>query len=94
MINISCLAIYHHKRLNFSKQQGVYGMAGVGFLFSINYFIKTFVIDFMDRETINLYSRYEALSDSDFQSMSIQELFDYRHGMLELLNKFGALMGN
>ena len=64
------------------------------FAFTINYFIKTFVIDFMDRETINLYSRYEALCDSDFQGMSIQELFEHRHGMLELQNKFGALLGN
>ena len=48
----------------------------------------------MDRETIYLYSRYEALSDTDIQGMSIQELFDNRHGMLELLNKMGALLGN
>jgi len=48
----------------------------------------------MDREINNLYSRYEALSDSDFQGMSIQELFEHRHGMLELQNKFGALLGN
>ena len=48
----------------------------------------------MDRETINLYSRYEALSDTDIQGMSIQELFDYRHDMLELLNRFGALLAN
>jgi len=48
----------------------------------------------MDRETINLYSRYEALSDTDMQDMSIQELFEYRHGMLELLNKMGALLVN
>ena len=48
----------------------------------------------MDRETISLYTRYEALSDSDIQNMSIQELFEYRHDMLELLNKMGALLTN
>ena len=69
-------------------------MMRMGFPFSINYFRKTFVIAFMDRETINLYTRYEALSDSDIQSMSIQELFEYRHDMLELLNKMGALLAN
>ena len=71
-----------------------YGMIGDGFSFSINYFVKTFVIAFMDRETINLYSRYEALSETDIQGMSIQELFEYRHGMLELQNKLGALLAN
>lgn len=48
----------------------------------------------MDRETINLYSRYEALSETDIQGMTIQELFEYRHGMLELQNKLGALLAN
>ena len=46
----------------------------------------------MDRETINLYSRYEALSETDIQGMSIQELFDHRHSILELRNKLGELL--
>lgn len=46
----------------------------------------------MDRETINLYLRYEALNDTDIQSMGIQELFELRHDMLELLKKLGGLL--
>ena len=48
----------------------------------------------MDRETIDLYIRYETLSDTDIQSMGIQELFDLRHEMLELMNKLGGLLKN
>ena len=54
--------------------------------------MKNFVISFMDRETINLYIRYETLSDTDIQSMSIQELFDHRHGLLQLQNKLEAML--
>jgi len=46
----------------------------------------------MDRETIDLYIRYETLSDTDIQSMGIQELFDHRHGLLQLQNKLEALL--
>jgi len=59
---------------------------------SINYFINNFVISFMDRETIDLYIRYETLSDTDIQNMGIQELFDHRHGLLQLQNKLEALL--
>ena len=48
----------------------------------------------MDRETIDLYIRYEGLSDTEIQDMSIQELFDLRHDMLELMNKLGSLLKN
>jgi hypothetical protein len=46
----------------------------------------------MDRETINLYIRYETLSDMDIQNMGIQELFDHRHGLLQLQNKLETLL--
>ncbi len=46
----------------------------------------------MDRETIDLYIRYEGLNETDIQEMSIQELFDLRHDMLELMNKLGGLL--
>ena len=46
----------------------------------------------MDRETIDLYVRYEGMDDTVFKSMSIQELFDLRHDMLELKNKLGSLL--
>ena len=46
----------------------------------------------MDRETIDLYTRYEGLNDADIQQMSIQELFDLRHDMLDLMNKLGGLL--
>ena len=46
----------------------------------------------MDRETIDLYIRYETLSDTDIQNMGIQELFDHRHGLLQLQNKLEALL--
>ena len=46
----------------------------------------------MDREMIDLYTRYEGLNDADIQQMSIQELFDLRHDMLELMNKLGGLL--
>jgi hypothetical protein len=60
--------------------------------YMINYFAKIFVICFMDRETIDLYLRYEALNNTDIQGMGIQELFELRHDMLELLKKLGGLL--
>lgn len=60
--------------------------------FAINYFLKNFVIYFMDRETIDLYVRYEGMNDTVFKGMSIQELFELRHDMLELKNKLGSLL--
>jgi len=46
----------------------------------------------MDNKTIDLCVRYEALTDTDIKSMSVQELFDLRHDMLELMNKLGKLL--
>lgn len=48
----------------------------------------------MDNKTIDLCIQYEALTDSDIKSMDIQELFDLRHEMLELLNKLGKLLNH
>lgn len=62
-------------------------------LFSIvNYLIKIFVIYSMDKETMNLYDSCEGLNNTVFEEMSIQELFDIRHDMLDLMNKLGQLL--
>ena len=46
----------------------------------------------MDRETIDLYNRCVELDNSVFQVMSVQELFDLRHEMLELKNVLEDLL--
>ncbi len=46
----------------------------------------------MRKETIDLYDRYKEFNTHDFSSMSIQELFNLRHEMLDLLNKFDDLL--
>ena len=46
----------------------------------------------MDTKTIDLCLQYEALTKDDIQGMNIEELFDVRHDMLELLNKLGNLL--
>jgi len=46
----------------------------------------------MDRENIKLYIKCEALNDNVFKTMSIEELFDLRHDMLQLRNKIGTLL--
>jgi len=46
-----------------------------------------FVIDSMDQETVSLYESYQGLNNTVFKTMSIQELFDLRHEMLDLMNK-------
>jgi hypothetical protein len=43
----------------------------------------------MDQETLDLYNTFKGLNSSVFQTMTIQELFELRHEMLELLNKLG-----
>ena len=55
--------------------------------FLLNYLLKMFVIDSMDQETVNLYESYQGLNNTVFKTMSIQELFDLRHEMLDLMNK-------
>ncbi|MEL4456923.1 hypothetical protein [Lutimonas vermicola] len=46
----------------------------------------------MDRETLDVYLKYERLDKTVFQGMSIQELFDLRHDMLAFRNKLGELL--
>jgi len=46
----------------------------------------------MDQETINLYENYQELNNTVFKTMSIQELFDLRHEMLDLMNKLTELL--
>ncbi len=46
----------------------------------------------MRKETMDLYDRYKEFDNHDFSSMSIQELFNLRHEMLDLLNKFDDLL--
>ncbi len=60
--------------------------------FYLNYFPKIVVINFMNREMINLLVSFENLNDAQIKRMSIQELFDLRHEMLVLRDKLGILM--
>ncbi len=46
----------------------------------------------MDQETVNLYESYQGLNNTVFKTMSIQELFDLRHDMLDLTNKLAELL--
>ncbi len=46
----------------------------------------------MRKETLDLYDRYKEYNHHVFSSMSIQELFNLRHEMLDLLNKFDDLL--
>jgi len=46
----------------------------------------------MDQETIDLYESFQELNNTVFKAMSIQELFDLRHYMLDLMNELGALL--
>jgi len=46
----------------------------------------------MHKETRDLYDRYKEYNNCDFSSMSVQELFNLRHEMLDLLNKFDDLL--
>ena len=46
----------------------------------------------MHKETIDLYDRYKEFNSHVFSSMSVQELFNLRHEMLDLLNKFEDLL--
>ena len=46
----------------------------------------------MDRETTDIYVKFKELNKTVFQGMSIQELFDLRHEMLEFRNKLGELL--
>lgn len=41
---------------------------------------------------MNLYDSCEGLNNTVFEEMSIQELFDVRHDMLNLMNKLGQLL--
>ena len=41
---------------------------------------------------MDLYNRYKEFDNHVFSSMSIQELFDLRHEMLDLLNKLDDLL--
>jgi len=45
----------------------------------------------MDHERTNLYRSLQGLENTDFKDMSIQELFDLRHDMLNLLNTLSEL---
>ncbi len=60
--------------------------------FSLDYLLKMFVIYSMDQETINLYENYQGLNNTVFKTMSVQELFDLRHEMLDLMNKLNELL--
>lgn len=46
----------------------------------------------MHKETIDLYDRYKEFNNRVFSTMSVQELFNLRHEMLDLLNKFEDLL--
>ncbi len=46
----------------------------------------------MNRETIHLYDDHQGLNNTDFKAMSVQELFDLRHDLLELMNNMGELL--
>jgi len=46
----------------------------------------------MDRENLDVYIKFKELNPSVFQGMSIQELFDLRHDLLELRNHLGELL--
>ena len=46
----------------------------------------------MDQETINLVDRYCRLDNHVFKAMTIQELFDLRHDMLNLKHKLAELL--
>lgn len=41
---------------------------------------------------MDLYDSCEGLNNTVFQEMSIQELFDIRHDMLDLMDKLGQLL--
>lgn len=61
-------------------------------ILKLNYFVKMFVIYFMDKETMDLYESCKGLNNTVIQEMSIQELFDIRHDMLDLMNTLGQLL--
>ncbi len=46
----------------------------------------------MDQETIDLYDNFQELNNTVFKAMSIEELFDLRHDMLDLMNELGELL--
>jgi hypothetical protein len=46
----------------------------------------------MNQEIMDLFDRYKEFNNHVFSSMSIQELFNLRHEMLDLLNKFEDLL--
>ena len=46
----------------------------------------------MRKETLDLYDRYKGFDNHVFSSMSIEELFNLRHEMLDLLNKLDDLL--
>ena len=58
----------------------------------LNYLLKMFVIYIMDQETIDLFASYDGLNSAVLQGMSIQELFDIRFDMLDLMNKLEQLL--
>lgn len=46
----------------------------------------------MDRKTIDLCIRYEALTETEIKSLNVEELFELRHDMLELMNKLANFL--
>ena len=58
----------------------------------LNYLAKMFVIYFMNHESTFLYNDTIGINDSLIDAMSIEELFDLRHDLLQLMQKLELLL--
>ena len=58
----------------------------------LNYLVKMFVIYFMNHESTFLYNDTIGINDSLIDAMSIEELFDLRHDLLQLMQKLELLL--
>ena len=71
---------------------------GISILFKVtvlhvlNYLVKMFVIYFMNHESTFLYNDTIGINDSLIDAMSIEELFDLRHDLLQLMQKLELLL--
>ena len=61
-------------------------------LHALNYLVKMFVIYFMNHESTFLYNDTIGINDSLIDAMSIEELFDLRHDLLQLMHKLELLL--
>ena len=76
----------------------LYDKKGISILFKVtvlhvlNYLVKMFVIYFMNHESTFLYNDTLGINDSLIDAMSIEELFDLRHDLLQLMQKLELLL--